>query len=403
MDLKSGYPFWAVKNGLMSVFPKLESNASCDVLVVGAGITGALIARSLSKKGLDVVVAEERDVAWGSTSASTALLQYEIDTPMIDLAKKYGEDTAALLYRSCADAIPLLGKIAREVRDVDFETKQSLYVASSRFHVAGMRDEFDMRRKHGLPVTWLSKADTAERFGIHAPCALLTDVAAQVDPYRLTSRLLDRLKNNGVRIFDRTRIDWAQSRTRGVIARTETGVVIRAKYLVFATGYASQKWLRAKVASNRSSYAFVTDPIGAKKLGPWSKTIFWESARPSIYSRSTADGRLLVGGEDDQIDIPARRDARVEKKVGVLLKRARKLFPTLDLEPTFAWAGTFAETPDGLPYFGAHPEWGARVMFAMGYGGNGITYSALGAELLAATLQGKVHKLSKPFAFSRIK
>ncbi len=403
MDLKSGYPFWAVKNGLMSVFPRLESNTTCDVLIVGAGITGALIARSLSKKGFDVVVAEERDVAWGSTAASTALLQYEIDTPMVDLAKKYGEETAALLYRSCADAIPLLGKIAREVRDVDFEMKQSLYIASSRFHVAGLREEFDMRRKHGLPVTWLSKAETTERFGIQAPGALLTDVAAQVDPYRLTSRLLDRLKNNGVRIFDRTRVDWVQSRTRGVLARTQTGVVIRAKHLVFATGYASQKWLREKVASNRSSYAFVTDPIGAKKLGPWSKTLLWESARPYIYSRSTADGRLLVGGEDDQIDIPARRDARVEKKVGILLKRARKLFPKLDLDPTFAWGGTFAETPDGLPYFGAHPEWGARVMFAMGYGGNGITYSALGADVLAATLKGKAHKLSGPFAFSRIK
>jgi glycine/D-amino acid oxidase-like deaminating enzyme len=403
MDLKSGYPFWAVKNGLMSVFPRLESNTSCDVLIVGAGITGALIARSLSKKGFDVVIAEERDVAWGSTAASTALLQYEIDTPMVDLAKKYGEETAALVYRACADAIPMLGKIARELRDVDFATKQSLYIASSRFHVARMREEFELRRKHRLPVDWLSKAETTERFGIHAPCALLTNRAAQVDPYRLTSRLLDRLKKNGVRIFDRTRIEWVQSRTRGVIARTETGVVIRAKHVVFAAGYSSQKWLRAKVASNRSSYAFVTDPIGARKLGTWSKTLLWESARPYIYSRSTADGRLLIGGEDDQIDIPARRDARVEKKVGILLKRARKLFPNLDLEPTFAWGGTFAETPDGLPYFGPHPEWGSRVLFAMGYGGNGITYSALGAEIIAATLKGEVHALSKPFAFSRIK
>src|ERR1700748_402980 len=95
MDLKSGYPYWAIKNGLMYPFPRFEQATSCDVLVVGAGITGALIARSLAAAGLDVIVIEERDVAWGSTAASTALLQYEIDTHMTDLAKRYGEAVAA--------------------------------------------------------------------------------------------------------------------------------------------------------------------------------------------------------------------------------------------------------------------------------------------------------------------
>ena len=80
MDLKSGYPYWAVKNGLMHAFPQLEADLSCDVVVVGGGITGALIAHELTTHGHAVAVVEQRDIGWGSTAASTALLQYEIDT-----------------------------------------------------------------------------------------------------------------------------------------------------------------------------------------------------------------------------------------------------------------------------------------------------------------------------------
>ena len=70
MDLKSGYPFWAVKNGLMHAFPPLQEDLRCDVAIIGGGITGALIADELSAHGHDVAVVDQRDVGWGSTSAS---------------------------------------------------------------------------------------------------------------------------------------------------------------------------------------------------------------------------------------------------------------------------------------------------------------------------------------------
>ena len=60
------------------------------MLVVGGGITGALIADELSAHGHEVAVIEQRDIGWGSTAASTALLQYEIDTHLLELAERYG-------------------------------------------------------------------------------------------------------------------------------------------------------------------------------------------------------------------------------------------------------------------------------------------------------------------------
>ena len=155
------------------------------------------------------------------------------------------------------------------------------------------------------------------------------------------------------------------------------------------------------MASNRSSYAFITDPIDPGVLGPLSETMVWESARPYLYLRTTGDGRLLIGGEDDDIDIPAKRDAQVERKAAKLAEKVSKLFPQLPVQPVYAWAGTFAETPDGLPWFGASDEHGPRVLFAMAYGGNGITYSLLGAGLLRAAIERRRHPLAALFSFDR--
>src|SRR4249919_1389524 len=141
VDLKSGYPFWAVKNGLMTAFPPLREDVRCDVAIVGGGITAALIARELAAHGHDVCVVEQRDIAWGSTAASTALLQYEIDVHLVDLSKQYGEDDGALAYRACASAIDQLQDVARAVRDVGFARCDSLYYASRPWHVRRLRAE----------------------------------------------------------------------------------------------------------------------------------------------------------------------------------------------------------------------------------------------------------------------
>ncbi|CTP86925.1 NAD(P)/FAD-dependent oxidoreductase [Xanthomonas graminis] len=402
MDLKSGYPFWSVRNGLMQSFPQLHSDLRCDVAIVGGGITAALIADELIAHGHDVAVLEQRDIGWGSTSASTALLQYEIDTHMLDLAKRYGEDAAALAYRSCAQALKQLRALVRPLRDVDFGWNDSLYYASRRRHVRVLQQELQLRARHGLDVEWLDAQALRSDYGVEAYGAILSHQAARVDPYRLTYRLLGRALKRGAGVYDRTRITDIQVHGRGATLRTEQGVQVRAAHVVMAAGYASQAWLDQHVARNRSSYAFVSDPLDAAQLGALKDTMVWESARPYLYLRSTGNGRIVAGGEDDSVDIPLRRDARVDGKARKLCRKIAKAMPGLEVQPTFAWAGTFAETADGLPFFGPHPQHGPRMQFAMAYGGNGITYSMLGAGLLRAQIERRAHPLKQLFGFARL-
>ncbi len=402
MDLKSGYPWWAVRNGLMHAFPRLQDDLRCDVAVVGGGITGALIADELAAHGHEVAVIEQRDVGWGSTAASTALLQYEIDTHMVDLAKRYGEADATLAYRACAAAVPMLEAVARQLRDVRFARNDSLYYASKRGHRQDLLAEFAMRERHGLEVEWLDRDALRERYRIDAPGAILSALAATVDPYRFACRLLMRVEKRGGGVYDRSVVDTIETGSRDAVLTCVDGPRIRAKHVVLAAGYASQRWLKPRVARNRSSYALVTDPLDPATLGPFRRTMAWESARPYLYMRTTEDDRLIVGGEDDAIDIPAKRDARVHKKAAKLIRQAQALLPQATLRPAFSWAGTFAETEDGLPFFGPHPQHGPRVHFAMAYGGNGITYSAIGAGLLRASIERRRHPLAALFGFKRL-
>lgn len=402
MDLKSGYPFWAIRGGLSAPLPPLTADLDCDVAVVGGGITGALIADELAAHGHQVVVLERRDIGWGSTAASTALLQYEIDTHLVDLARRHGEADAALAYRACVAAIDWLGERAAGLDGLAFHRCHSLYYASRRRHVRAMREEFDARMRHGLEVEWWEADEIEAGYGFRAPAAILSTRAAQVDPYRMAQRLLRRLYRTGAAVHDHEDVVDLVATSRRVRLRTASGFQVSAGHVVIACGYESQRWLHRPVARNRSSYAFVSDPLPARLLGGLLDTLVWETARPYLYLRTTPDRRLLVGGEDDAIDIPARRDARVMAKAARLARRAGRLFPHLPLRPAFAWAGTFAETADGLPWFGAHPQWGPRVLFAMAYGGNGITYSALGAQLLRALVERRRHPLARLFSFARM-
>lgn len=401
MDLKSGYPFWAVRNGLMHTFPQLREDLRCEVAVIGGGISGALIADELAAHGHEVAVLEQRDVAWGSTAASTALLQYEIDTHLIELTRMYGERRAVLAYRACADAVTRLGEVATQLRDVDYRRQRSLYYASRGGHLPLLRAEAALRARHGLQLRWLTQDELAADYGLRAPGAILSECAASVDPYRMASRLLARLRKRGGRVYDRTCVEQLKAGARGVELRTADGVCVRAAHAIVAAGYAGQHWIQQRLARNRSSYAFVTDPLPQDELQALRDTVVWESARPYLYLRSTGDGRLLVGGCDDAVDLPARRDRRVQSRADRLVRQVHERFARLRLQPAFAWAGTFAETGDGLPWFGAHAQYGPRVLFAMAYGGNGITYSMIGAELLRARIERRSHPLARLFSFER--
>jgi glycine/D-amino acid oxidase-like deaminating enzyme len=404
MDVKSGTPYWTIRHGLRQHYPRLATDAVCDIAVIGAGITGALIADELARRGHGVIVLDACEAGWGSTAASTALIQGELDTELIDLAKIHGHASALLASRACTEAVEAIA--GRFPAAPGSPAATSLYYGSRGRECEKLRHEYEFRRWMGLDVEWLEKEDLEGRYGLRARCAILSRPAALIDPYLATLDLLDAACRTGARVHARTRVASLRIGAREVCLRTVNAHTVRAKQVVVATGYAAQSLLPAPIACNRSTYALVTNPIdhdaSVRVLEAIRHVLVWETARPYLYMRATSDGRLMIGGEDDEIDIPAKRDARVATKAGHLLRNAHRRFPDLHIDAAFCWAGTFAETPDGLPYFGPHALTGDRIHYAMAYGGNGITFAWIGAQLIADRIEGREHALAPLFGFARM-
>jgi glycine/D-amino acid oxidase-like deaminating enzyme len=385
MDLRSERPLWPVLDGLIRSYPPLERDLDAEVLVLGSGLSGAYAADALATAGHDVAVVDLRDVAAGSTSASTALLMAEVDAPLVELRRRIGAARADAAYRFLRGALDRMLAGLRRL-DCDLVERDVLYLASTRRAARSFEAERRARVDAGLEVEPLDARALRRRFGLRAPGALLAPRGGAVDPYRLAHALLARAVASGARVHDRTRVTRLERRGAGFLARTDRGARIRAARVVDARGYeASDRALAPGAVARISTFALASEPLDEPPPA-LSSCLVWESARPYLYLRDTPDRRVLVGGADLPFRSPPARDALVGRRARRLARRFERLFPEHPIEIALAWAGTFGATDDGLPRLGFGA--GGRRFHALGYGGNGALCSFVAAEALVAALAG---------------
>lgn len=399
MILRSGYPFWLIKNGLPQTFPKLDQNINTEVAIIGAGISGALMRYHLIKAGIDCVTVDSRTVGLGSTCASTALLQYEIDVPLYELIEKVGKEKAERAYWLCSEAIDTIAAITKALDFNDFEFKKSLYFAAYKKDVALLKKEYQARKTAGFEVRFLDKDAIQSEFGFAAPAAILSEKGGLTDAYMLTHALLHFEKEKSA-VYDRTNVVKIERKKEGVLLETESNFTISAKKVIYATGYEVTEMIDKKIVDLKSTYAVISEQYENQKL--WNRNaMIWNTATPYLYVRPTNDGRILIGGRDEDFYNPKKRDLLVMKKSKQLAGDFRKLFPKIEFNPEFSWTGTFGETKDGLPFIGTYDRL-PHTYFALGFGGNGITFSVVAAKIITDLLLGKENMDAEIFSFKRI-
>ena len=284
MKLHSETPFWHLKSGIVQSYPHLTDKRSCDVVVVGAGITGALIADRLVQHGLDVVVLDSRDVGCGSTSASTALLQYEIDTSLRELQRLCGP-VANDLYRSGISSIRQLKSLSEQLDcDVEFRSCPSCYLAASYDDAEDLQAEAICRQAQRIAVEYWDEQKVRSQFDFPGVGALWSFEAAQVNPYLLTHALLRNVSRQGALVYDRSPIVDLEHHADGVTFQTESGSVF-GRFGIIAAGYESQAFLPKPVAKLTSTFAFVQNRSPNSLGGPRNASFGKRPAPISICGR----------------------------------------------------------------------------------------------------------------------
>lgn len=399
MNLNSGLPLWLIRAGIPHDYPTLTADVTTEVTVIGGGISGALMAYELQKAGVGCVVIDRRTVGLGSTCASTSLLQYEIDVPLSVLCDKIGLQEAVAAYKLCEAAVITLQDIAKEIGFKDIQPQRSLYFATKKRKKEFLKREFDLRKEHGFPVSLLDQQEVRDEFNISSQMAILSDVAAQTNAYTFTHALHQYNISKGCQVFDRTEAEKINHQQGKIVIKTNRNYSITTNKIVYATGYESVKYIDKKIVSLTSTYAIATEQIASEDLPIARDILMWNTDDPYLYMRSTSDNRIIIGGLDERYYDPERRDRLIERKSRKLEEILNETFPKRNLVKEFSWCGTFGSTEDGLPFIGSYKN--PNCYFALGFGGNGITFSVIAATFLTNEICGKQNSYGHLFSFNR--
>lgn len=413
MRYVAGNFLWTNQTTIPKQYPYLTTDLQTEVVIVGGGITGAMTAYHFAKAGIETVLVEKTIIGYQSTRASTSILQYEIDSNLVQLQSLYGIDAAVRAFQLCYDAVDKLEKTILNLDDdCEFLRSPCLYYAPKKNDVRWLEREFDLRKKHGFPVEWIQTDSAKDLFSFPVAGGILsTDGAGVVDPYRLTHALLRAAEQAGAKIYENTDIAKIHDdRLNGAKVTTIHGFNIEAKRIIICTGYEAKNLIRGqRLGSFTRTFNIVTKPY--HEVSGWhERCIIRDTDEPYTYVRGTKDQRIIIGGEDlsaggmkSKISNLDEDDPVADQQYDRLLKKLNELFPHLQVQKSdieFQYHGLYNNTKDGLPYID-QVDYYPNCYFNLGYGSNGILYVLIGAEMLLELYQGKENPDLELFRFQR--
>lgn len=390
-DLVSGTPVWEGHHADPPNDPLPEGQV--EIAIVGAGIMGAMLADTLSAAGRQVALVDRRAPASGSTAASTALVMWEMDTPLTHLAATVGADEAARRWRRVYEAVQRLHpKVVALGQPAALSPV--VYLAGTTLDADALKVEAEARTAAGLPSQWCDAGEIGERFGIAPRAGLVSANGYVVDPVALTLALLARARGNGATVGWPIDVSRLETSADGIALIHDRGE-LRADHVILAGGYERARVFLPPAFSLLSSYAIAT-AAGTAPL--WREAaMIWEASDPYLYVRGDPEGRIIAGGEDVDFFTPeTARDRRIGEKSGTIAAKLAAMLDVDDIAVDRRWAATFGASPDGLPAIGRAASYD-RLWLASGFGGNGVSFAALAAELIAADLAGTPDPVATAF------
>jgi glycine/D-amino acid oxidase-like deaminating enzyme len=400
MKLHSGSLYWPAQASQSKSYAPFQQSSTCDVLIVGGGMSGALTAYRLSQSGLNVLLLEKHRIGFGSSSANTGLIQYASDKTLTSCIHTFGEEKGVRFYNLSRDAVRELSKISSQLKGSHYLIpRSSLYYASRTEDVEQLREEYETLNRYGFPAAWMERSDIEQRFPFSKEAAIYTSGDAEMNAYAFIQALIEAAAANGVRVHEESSVTRYEKEHDSVRCYSN-GHEIKARHVIIATGYETQEMKKDRGAYLTQSFALVTEPVSF--LDQWyERCLIWETARPYLYVRTTPEQRIIVGGMDEPIGPGGLEEARFLSRRERLLEELVKLFPqAAGVQAEYAWGAVFGQTHDGLPYIGEHPDY-PGCWFIENYGGNGTVYSVIAANLIAQTLSGHDNRDLEMFSLLR--
>ena len=349
----------------------------CDAAVVGAGLTGLVVAVLLARAGQRVTLLEARTTGAVTTGGTTGKLSLLQGTVLGELRERAGEETLHAYVEANREGQAWLMR-ELESRGERLELRDAYTYASSEDQLALLERELEAAVSAGVPVRQTDEAGLPfETFG-----ALRLDRQAQLQPMVVLARLAEELRERGGRLVEGCRVRDVEHEDHALRLVTSKGS-IAAGICVLATGtpILDRGMFFAKLQPSRS---FVT-AYRLRETEP-PRGMYVSAGKPSRSLRTAtgADGRevLVVGGGSR----PLGSSDDTRERIRELDEWTAQRFA--DPRRVNWWAAQDYRTHSRVPFAGAMPRGGGRIYTATGYNKWGMTNAVAAGLALASEVLG---------------
>jgi gamma-glutamylputrescine oxidase len=368
--------------------PPLNNDINCDVLIVGAGMSGMSAAAEFLGKGLKVVVIEKNIVAGSSSGRSAGLLTPDSELELHQLVRRYGAEVAKEIWDiPCRGITRIVDAIKRNEIECGLLEQDSLFLGLGKSGKHAVASELECRQEVGFTDQevyddkGLKSVLGAENFS----GGIRYTGTYSINPLLCLQGIKDRCIDAGMQVFESTEMKRLDDHT----VYTHAGSVTADRIIIAADKLDRSISPLADEIFHAQTFMSVSEPLSDKELKllfPSGKQMqCWDSKLVYSYFRLTADNRLLLGGGSPVTTFlkNAYNNPRVIKRV---IKDFRGHFPFLrDLTFIQFWPGLIDTTRDLLPLI-VKPPRQKHVQFILG--AVGLPWAAFAGSFAARYAQG---------------
>ena len=393
--------FW-LESEPANPFPKLSSDISADVLVIGAGISGLTTAYNLLKAGKQVVVVEDGFIGSGESGRTTAHITCALDDRYYELESMLGKESAAFAAESHMEAIKFIENTVKlENIHCHFKTVDGYLFLHPSDKEENLDKEYAAIKDAGITVKMVD----------HIPGIVLTENRrairfsnqAQFHILEYLNALTNAITRLGGKIYTETKVTYIDK--YGAKAN-DCGII--ASHIVVATNSPINNifTMHTKQAAYRTYVVAGKVEKGTLPFNLWWDTGDMDSkwiTAPYHYARlEEAENYdlLIVGGEDHKTGQADDEKIPEEDRYQRLEAWARQHFPDLK-EITYRWSGQVLEPVDLLAFIGKNPG-DDNIYIITGDSGNGITHGTLGGIIITDLIMGRGNRYAKLYDPARI-
>ena len=372
----------------------ITADTDVDVAVIGSGSTGMSTALYLAQEhGIQAVVLEANQTAWGCSSRSGGQGQNASGRlTRSQWIERWGLDVAKKLDREIRTGFENFKALTQEI-DCDATDGGHLYLAHRPEKMAYLRNEHRVRNEtFGYQTRLLSAEEVRRDYCDERDTAgaMLEAEGVGIHPLKFTFGLMRKARALGVKVRTASPVQgWTT--VNGVHHLRTPGGVVRAKRVAVCTGgYTGQALnplLKNKLLPILSN-SVVTRPLTAAEIAATnfrSHTFLTDTRTLRFYYRLLKDNRLQLGSRSSITGADAQDPAHLKLLTDAI---ARKFPPLAGIQIDYSWWGWVDVSHDMMPRI-SRPDAAQTVWHAVGYGGNGVSFSTWAGKRLAERVAGK--------------